>query len=67
MALSATLSLAPFRLNVNPRNLRLAGRSTALFSGFTVSRSESLTKRVTLAITRSPAVLLLTMMLQSSA
>ena len=43
------------------------GRSTALFSGFTVSRSESLTKRVTLAITRLPARLLLTTMLQSSA
>jgi hypothetical protein len=40
MALSATLSLAPLRLTVKPRNLRLAGRSTALFSGFTVSRSE---------------------------
>lgn len=67
MAGLATLSLASVRLTVKPGNLRFMGRSTALFSGFTMSLSVSLTKRVTLAMTRSPARWLPTRMLQSSA
>jgi hypothetical protein len=50
---------------LNPRNFLFHGRSTALLSLFTFSFSLPSTKRVTDSITRSPARLLATKMLQS--
>ena len=42
-------------VKLKPRNFRSHGRATALFCWFTLSLSLSERKRVTLAITRSPA------------
>lgn len=56
-----------FDRKLNPRNFRFHGRSTALLSRFTFNFSLPSTKRITDSITRSPARLLATKMLQSSA
>ena len=56
-----------FDMKLKPRNLRFQGRSTALLSRFTFSFNFPSTKRITDSITRSPARLLATKMLQSSA